>query len=357
MPWVGQLSSTNRSFGPGEYAPTEEAYTRAGTPASATAWKTRSEPLTLIRQRRLRSREGWIAQARWTTASAPRKCGASSSTATSAVAHSTFGTCKAGSRRARPRTESTSESRASAPTRLVPTFPVAPTTTTLILRPPDPPGCGPTVAGRPAQLENASCRLHDPQLLAEREERRGIGRAVGSAANVLPVDLLPHGPGHLDDALVVELVLAQSGQLRHEHVLERDHLHRHRVDVQFLRAREDRILDRLSRRPEDQVDHHLTVERLVEPAFRRCLGSQPRGREDSQATLGVRLSQHQVDDVRGLRAAALPDRQTPAQEERPLRVPPQARHLLQCREQLVERRFLGWHGYGVPARACLNRFG
>jgi hypothetical protein len=51
MPFVGHRSSTVRFLGPGEYAPTDDAYTSDGTPASTTARKTRSEPpmLTWLR--------------------------------------------------------------------------------------------------------------------------------------------------------------------------------------------------------------------------------------------------------------------------------------------------------------------
>src|SRR5207249_4669726 len=65
-----------------------------------------------------------------------------------------------------------------------------------------------------------SRHLQNPELLAEREERRGERRAVRPLAHVRPVDLLADGPGHLDDALVVHLVLAHRGQLRDEHVFE-----------------------------------------------------------------------------------------------------------------------------------------
>src|ERR671915_21024 len=46
MPFVGQLSSTPRSFGPGAYAPIDDAYTSAGTPAAAAARNTRALPST-----------------------------------------------------------------------------------------------------------------------------------------------------------------------------------------------------------------------------------------------------------------------------------------------------------------------
>src|SRR5687767_1614161 len=53
----------------------------------------------------------------------------------SAVAHSTFGSVKAGRRRATPSTDSTASSPASASQRLVPTFPVAPVMTIRITIP------------------------------------------------------------------------------------------------------------------------------------------------------------------------------------------------------------------------------
>src|SRR5947207_3020274 len=103
MPPVGQLSSTG-SFGPGEYAPTDDAYTSDGTPAVATASKTRVDPRTFVNHVWLRSREGWISHARWTTQPAPRKCSTRSSWATFAARHSTFGGGgTSGIRRARPR--------------------------------------------------------------------------------------------------------------------------------------------------------------------------------------------------------------------------------------------------------------
>src|SRR3954447_26799323 len=132
MPSVGWLSSTSVSFGPGEYAPTEEAYTRRETPASATAPNTRSLPTTFTDSVSDSSREGWMAHARCTTASAPANSLVRSADRTSAAAHSTFGSSREGRRRAIPRIESTSASSTRDDRTLVPTFPVAPTTTTLM---------------------------------------------------------------------------------------------------------------------------------------------------------------------------------------------------------------------------------
>ncbi len=118
----------------GEYAPTEDACTSAGTSARATASNTRMLPSTLLRQVVAGSCVGWNAQARWTTASAPANSWTRSnrSEARSTADHSVFGGDQSGIRRARPRTEPTSGSSARARTTLVPTLPVAPVTTTLM---------------------------------------------------------------------------------------------------------------------------------------------------------------------------------------------------------------------------------
>ena len=60
-------------------------------------------PSTLTARSSSRSREGWISQARWTTASAPWKSGARSDETMSADRHSTFGKTSRGSLRRRRR--------------------------------------------------------------------------------------------------------------------------------------------------------------------------------------------------------------------------------------------------------------
>src|SRR4051812_41824053 len=132
MPPVGHDSSTARSFGPTEYAPTDDAYTKAGTPALPAALNTRALPSTFVARVTSSLREGWISQARWTTASAPENRGSRAPRVMSAAAQSVLAKLIDGSRRATPSTESTAGSCASACSTLVPTFPVAPTTTTRI---------------------------------------------------------------------------------------------------------------------------------------------------------------------------------------------------------------------------------
>src|SRR4051794_4905777 len=75
-----------------------------------------------------------MAHARCTTASAPANSGTSSSRATSATAHSVFGTRSLGARRAMPTMLSTRPCSDSVLMTLVPTLPVAPVTTTRTLR-------------------------------------------------------------------------------------------------------------------------------------------------------------------------------------------------------------------------------
>ena len=106
-------------------------------PASArrprpTASKTRRLPSTLIRSSVTASREGWIAQARWMTASAPSKIAPRSAVRTLASTQLVFGGAQVGSRRASPTISSISWLSLRAWTVLVPTFPVAPVTTTFI---------------------------------------------------------------------------------------------------------------------------------------------------------------------------------------------------------------------------------
>src|SRR5687768_4221987 len=100
--------------------------------ASATARKRRWLPQTFVRRSAAASRDGWIAQARWTTASAPRSSERRSSSLMSASAHSVLGNSTAGRLLETPSTDSTVASSASAVRRLVPTLPLAPTMTTLI---------------------------------------------------------------------------------------------------------------------------------------------------------------------------------------------------------------------------------
>src|SRR5829696_663811 len=122
-----------RSSRAGEYVPTEEAYTSAPTSAAAAASNTRRVPSTLTASSCAASRDGWISQARWMTASAPRNSSASGASTTSAATQRVRGTCSCGSRRAIPTISVTRASEASTLTTLVPTLPVAPVTTMRIL--------------------------------------------------------------------------------------------------------------------------------------------------------------------------------------------------------------------------------
>ena len=135
MPSVGHDSSTSLSFGPGEYAPTEEAYTSVGTFASTAARKTRSLPATLTWCVIDSVRPGWISHARWTTASAPRSSGTRSEAAMSAAWKVVRANARSGARRATATISSTLGSASSDSSTLVPTFPVAPITTTRITHP------------------------------------------------------------------------------------------------------------------------------------------------------------------------------------------------------------------------------
>src|SRR5690606_18535064 len=100
------------------------------TPAAAAAANTRALPTAFTCQVSSGSWLGWKSQARWTTASAPASTGSSASVATSAATNRPgAGRSTAGCRRATATTSVTSGRRVSSSTTLVPTLPVAPTTT------------------------------------------------------------------------------------------------------------------------------------------------------------------------------------------------------------------------------------
>src|SRR4051794_11123670 len=130
MPVAGHDSSTARSFGPAAYVPTDDAWTILGTAAAAAVSNTRRLPSTLVARVTDSSREGWINQARCTTASAPRNVGLRSAFAMSAWTQRVFGSVSFGARRLMPTISSTAGSATSARSRAVPTFPLAPVTTT-----------------------------------------------------------------------------------------------------------------------------------------------------------------------------------------------------------------------------------
>src|SRR4029453_6593729 len=159
--------------------------------------------------------EGWISQARWTATSAPWTWPARSSPATSAAAQVVLSTSMPGGRRASPSTEVTARSPARAASTLVPTFPLAPVTTTRmhppLLRlfrrrrgssPRPPPRQG--RQGRPARRGGRRDRRLGRQGrgAGALEHGGGVGRPVGEAAGGLlgggrqpGPEAEGHGPG------------------------------------------------------------------------------------------------------------------------------------------------------------------
>src|SRR3712207_6639820 len=141
-------------------------------------------PSTFIIHCLLRSREGWMIQASSTTASAPLRCPTRSLLTTSAAAHSTFGTVRFGSLRARPRTDSTLPSFSSERSTLVPMLPVAPTTTTLMRGPlPAPFGYETALAARGGSaVPSGPVREGGQGMRVMVTGARGkVGRATGAA--------------------------------------------------------------------------------------------------------------------------------------------------------------------------------
>src|SRR5215213_571438 len=132
----------------------------------------------LIRSSVVASREGWIAQARWITAAAPRKHSARSAVRTSASTQRVFGGSHAGRRRAMPTISSISPLAPRASTTLVPTLPVAPVTTTF------------TVSS-----SLASCLPDLPAADAANQAGKGAGQGVGEGAPESGAPSLPPGAG------------------------------------------------------------------------------------------------------------------------------------------------------------------
>ena len=140
-PSVAQPSPRGTSSGAGEYAPTLEATTTCGTPARRAASRTRRVPATFTSCSRRRSWLGWIAHASWTTASAPANAAVRvvdrtrrrrRRTPTHVATSYGAGGVPRGTRRATPTTEVTVPSSTNRRSSAVPTFPLAPTTTTLM---------------------------------------------------------------------------------------------------------------------------------------------------------------------------------------------------------------------------------
>ena len=103
--WCPPWASSRRPRGPWGHASRRRPRRRgpaSARPAAATASKTRRLPSTLIRSSVRASREGWIAQARWMTASAPLKIASRSALRMFASSQLVFGGVQVGSRRARP---------------------------------------------------------------------------------------------------------------------------------------------------------------------------------------------------------------------------------------------------------------
>src|SRR3712207_4619237 len=140
-----------------------------------------------------RSREGWMIQARSTTASAPRRCGTRSSVTMSAEAHSTLGILRPGSRRASPRTDSTRSSFSSDLSTLVQMLPVAPTTTplTLALYPRRPASKRDAVPSVPVLIQEEVCMRVLVTGARGKVGRATVAALVEAGHDVRATDVLP----------------------------------------------------------------------------------------------------------------------------------------------------------------------
>jgi hypothetical protein len=91
---------------------------------------------------------------------------------------------------------------------------------------------------------------------------------------------------------VVERVLVERPQHRHEHVLERHHRRRDRHDRNRVGACDHIVGEIHAGGAEDHVDHHVAVPGLVEPLLRRMPGSQAGAGECVERGVCVRGRDH-----------------------------------------------------------------
>ena len=127
--------------------------------------------------------------------------------------------------------------------------------------------------------------------------------------------MLAKAAGVLEYRAVVEVVLGEGEQLRHHQIVDPEDRHRHRMDVENLRSREQVVVHAQASRPEDEVDEHVTVPCLVQPAFRGNLRAHARRGARVQGALRIVFMDHEVDVVLRRRAAARPCRDTAANGE------------------------------------------
>ena len=191
-------------------------------------------------------------------------------------------------------------------------------------------------------LDELGCmpfRVHDPELLDEREERLRERRALGARAKRLPVDLLADRTRELEHVAEVRLLLGEREQLARHHVLGHDHPQPHRHHLEDRRALDVLERERAAGRPEDHVDQDaVLVPGLVEPVLRRPVRPEPGALEAPRARPRRPPAARQVDVVLGPRPAAGPDREPAAERERDAGTLEHARAHLHRVDQLLECR-------------------
>src|SRR3954470_8048736 len=196
-------------------------------------------------------------------------------------------------------------------------------------------------------------RAHDVELLEQVQEAARVGRAGGALAHVEPVDLFAQGARDRERPGVVQRVLGEGAQHREDEVVEPQHRHPHGLDRELLGALEQgrRVVEALE--VPDQVDEHLAVPRLEQPALRRALGAHPVVGERALGAVGVLLADREVEVVARGRPAARPRGHAAGEREGHVGAAERRGGALERLGDLgrLGRRLLACHG-GVATRAA-----
>jgi hypothetical protein len=158
------------------------------------------------------------------------------------------------------------------------------------------------------------------------------------------------GPGE------VERVLVHRAQLRDHDVVQRHDRQRLRLDAQLVGALQELVDPGQPGEVPDEVDQHVAVPGLEEPALRRALGPHAGADQRLQPALAVLLAHREVDVVVGRRAAAGPAGHAPGQGERHVGVTQGGGRALERLDDLggLRRRLIRAHGGHLPRPAPVH---
>ena len=168
----------------------------------------------------------------------------------------------------------------------------------------------------------------------------------GSGPDLAPVDLFPESAGRPEQSLVVHALLGLGQEPADDDVLGPRHRHGHGIDIDIVATSEEVVVDGDAGRVEDEVDDHIAVDRLHQPALGRATGLEPDVTESSQGPVDVIRLHQQVDVVVRDGRAARPEAQAACQRVGNVPVAEGGGRTLQDREHGLDPfvRLRGRHG-------------